>query len=243
VQQFNGEFGKKIDKIASDLWAVLMLHDWPGNIRELKNYLRYLCFSANNEQLELYNLQEWDHQMRSPFKSKFPSPIQLHSSSLFNLAVFSLAKDKMLPISLDIFERIKTVAGKDIVIEDLPNDIYELEKSHGLNSKTVQFERENYTKWYHRMENIRKNVILSPKPKKYDAQVGPYSLEADYYKMPLKEAMANIETKIITHHLRLSKDSQTKAAKSLGISPSLLNEKMKRFKISTSKSKRKKSRK
>jgi len=40
VQRFSQEMGKKIETIPSEVMEVLKLHDWPGNIRELENFIK-----------------------------------------------------------------------------------------------------------------------------------------------------------------------------------------------------------
>jgi formate hydrogenlyase transcriptional activator len=40
AQRFSREMGKRIDTIPSEVMDVLKLYDWPGNIRELENFIR-----------------------------------------------------------------------------------------------------------------------------------------------------------------------------------------------------------
>jgi len=40
VQRFSREMGRRIDTIPCEVMEVLKLHDWPGNIRELENFIR-----------------------------------------------------------------------------------------------------------------------------------------------------------------------------------------------------------
>jgi len=40
VQKFSREMGKKIETIPCEVMEVLKLNDWPGNIRELENYIK-----------------------------------------------------------------------------------------------------------------------------------------------------------------------------------------------------------
>src|SRR5207237_7540702 len=39
VEQFAKRQGKSIDRLPDDLMEVLKNHDWPGNIRELQNFV------------------------------------------------------------------------------------------------------------------------------------------------------------------------------------------------------------
>ena len=40
VSKFSREMNKRIDSIPAEVMEVLKLHDWPGNIRELENFIR-----------------------------------------------------------------------------------------------------------------------------------------------------------------------------------------------------------
>jgi formate hydrogenlyase transcriptional activator len=40
AQRFSQEMGRRIDTIPSEVMEVLKLHDWPGNIRELENFIK-----------------------------------------------------------------------------------------------------------------------------------------------------------------------------------------------------------
>ncbi len=40
VQRFSREMGRKVETIPAEVMEVLKLHDWPGNIRELENFIK-----------------------------------------------------------------------------------------------------------------------------------------------------------------------------------------------------------
>jgi formate hydrogenlyase transcriptional activator len=40
VQRFSGEMGRQAGSIPAEVMQVLQLHDWPGNIRELENFIK-----------------------------------------------------------------------------------------------------------------------------------------------------------------------------------------------------------
>ena len=49
LHYFNKAYGKEIEGISAELREVLLRHDWPGNIRELKNFIeRAVIFSSTN---------------------------------------------------------------------------------------------------------------------------------------------------------------------------------------------------
>jgi formate hydrogenlyase transcriptional activator len=40
MQRFSQEIGKQVDSIPAEVMDILKLHDWPGNIRELENFIK-----------------------------------------------------------------------------------------------------------------------------------------------------------------------------------------------------------
>jgi formate hydrogenlyase transcriptional activator len=65
VRKFSVRFNKPIDLIPHELMAVLKAHDWPGNIRELQNFIeRALVFSP--EAVLRLPLTDWKRMTKQP---------------------------------------------------------------------------------------------------------------------------------------------------------------------------------
>ncbi|MBE9545032.1 MAG: sigma 54-interacting transcriptional regulator [Proteobacteria bacterium] len=58
IERFNNEKGKKIQGLTQDAMAVMVLHDWPGNIRELENAIEHAFVLCNEELIHLYHLPD-----------------------------------------------------------------------------------------------------------------------------------------------------------------------------------------
>jgi len=71
VQKLSVRFNKPIDLIPDDVMEVLKAHDWPGNIRELQNFIeRAVVFSSESVlRLPLTDLKQMTKQP-SPFASR-----------------------------------------------------------------------------------------------------------------------------------------------------------------------------
>ncbi|MDX1764424.1 MAG: sigma-54 dependent transcriptional regulator [bacterium] len=53
VKRYNAEFGKAVQKIAPDLMTFFMDYRWPGNIRELENFVERAVLMSEGPKLEL----------------------------------------------------------------------------------------------------------------------------------------------------------------------------------------------
>ena len=64
VQKFSARFNKPIDVIPDEVMEVLKAHDWPGNIRELQNFIeRAVVFSPESVlRLPLTDLKQMTKQ-------------------------------------------------------------------------------------------------------------------------------------------------------------------------------------
>jgi PAS domain S-box-containing protein len=58
IEQFNHLTGKKIVAMTQEAIAVLMLYDWPGNIRELENAIEHAFILCKGELIRLQHLPE-----------------------------------------------------------------------------------------------------------------------------------------------------------------------------------------
>ncbi len=53
VKRYNGEFGKAVQKVAPDLMSFFMGYRWPGNIRELENFVERAVLMSEGPELKL----------------------------------------------------------------------------------------------------------------------------------------------------------------------------------------------
>src|SRR3984885_11056074 len=51
LRTIGGRYGKSIDHVPDDVMAVIMRHDWPGNIRELQNFIERSVILTNGREL------------------------------------------------------------------------------------------------------------------------------------------------------------------------------------------------
>ncbi len=58
IERFNNEKGKKILALTQDAMAAMVLHDWPGNIRELENAIEHAFVLCNEELIRLRHLPD-----------------------------------------------------------------------------------------------------------------------------------------------------------------------------------------
>src|SRR6202795_2350554 len=70
LRTIGGRYGKSIDHVPDDVMAAIMNHDWPGNIRELQNFIERSVILTNGRQLrapiaELTNLEARDGVVRT----------------------------------------------------------------------------------------------------------------------------------------------------------------------------------
>jgi len=57
VQEFNAAAGRRVSRIPDAVWQALAAHDWPGNIRELRNVVERCVLFAKDEEFPLRWLQ------------------------------------------------------------------------------------------------------------------------------------------------------------------------------------------
>lgn len=58
LAKLNAQFGKKMQRISSEVMALLLRHDWPGNIRELQNVLERAVIYASGDEIHVADLPE-----------------------------------------------------------------------------------------------------------------------------------------------------------------------------------------
>jgi DNA-binding NtrC family response regulator len=72
LQQAALKHGLKVDRISSDAMALLQAHDFPGNVRELKNAIEHGAIMATSHVLEAHDLPESIRTPASPGALGFP---------------------------------------------------------------------------------------------------------------------------------------------------------------------------
>ena len=70
LRTIGGRYGKSIDHVSDDVMAAIMRHDWPGNIRELQNFIERSVILTNGRELqapieELINPETHDGVVRT----------------------------------------------------------------------------------------------------------------------------------------------------------------------------------
>src|ERR1700675_4835414 len=70
LRTIGGRYGKSIGHVSDDVMAAIMRYDWPGNIRELQNFIERSVILTNGRQLrapiaELTNLEARDGVVRT----------------------------------------------------------------------------------------------------------------------------------------------------------------------------------
>src|SRR5579862_2212499 len=51
IRTIGGRYGKSIDHVSDDVMAAIMRHEWPGNIRELQNFIERSVILTNGSEL------------------------------------------------------------------------------------------------------------------------------------------------------------------------------------------------
>lgn len=79
VEQANEELGKNVSAIDNDALAVLRQHDWPGNLRELRNVIRRSVLFTKDEILTKDNIPEFHNNMKSTSSTKSVIKEDIHT--------------------------------------------------------------------------------------------------------------------------------------------------------------------
>lgn len=67
LQVFNELFGRKISGFTEEAWELLLQYDWPGNIRELKNFLEAIFIDSPSDRITIKDLPDL---IRSPYQQE-----------------------------------------------------------------------------------------------------------------------------------------------------------------------------
>src|ERR1700733_15563452 len=71
VNKFAGRIGKEISHIPSEVFELLCLHDWPGNIRELQNFIERAMIMCSGRDLRIL-----PDELKHLVKSNSPAAIR-----------------------------------------------------------------------------------------------------------------------------------------------------------------------
>ena len=58
IRQFNQQYNKKVQDFSQEVWDLIYKHPWPGNIRELKNFVQRLIIFADRDVIGAESLPE-----------------------------------------------------------------------------------------------------------------------------------------------------------------------------------------
>ena len=63
LRTMGGRYGKSIDRVSDDVMATIMRHDWPGNIRELQNFIERSVILTTGRELRAPIAELTNHEM------------------------------------------------------------------------------------------------------------------------------------------------------------------------------------
>ena len=75
LRSFCRQTGKRIEGFSNDALEVLASHDWPGNVRQLKNVIEHLVIMADGAFLDLSFVAEQLETRRSAIRTKVPNTL------------------------------------------------------------------------------------------------------------------------------------------------------------------------
>jgi DNA-binding NtrC family response regulator len=76
LRSFCRQTGKRIEGFSNDALEVLISHDWPGNVRQLKNVIEHLVIMADGSFLDLSFVAEQLETRRSSVLSRVPDSVE-----------------------------------------------------------------------------------------------------------------------------------------------------------------------
>ena len=83
IKRYNKEFSKNVEAVSPELMNFFLEYDWPGNIRELENYVERAILMAEGKQLEISGLP-----------SDIVAAEPIHSGDVNRILTFKEAKEK-----------------------------------------------------------------------------------------------------------------------------------------------------
>ncbi|MCF8335832.1 MAG: sigma 54-interacting transcriptional regulator [Bacteroidales bacterium] len=120
VKQLNNDFQKDVRYIQGKVFKFMYLYNWPGNIRELKNFITQVMIFIEGDTIRFEHLQTKDELDR------------IHTQSFFN---------KMNLISRSRSDLIDELLSKPFDLEEFSRDIVReaLKRFNGNKSKTARY--------------------------------------------------------------------------------------------------------
>jgi len=76
LRSFCRQTAKRIEGFSNDALEVLINHDWPGNVRQLKNVIEHLVIMADGSFLDLSFVSEQLQTRRSPILAQVPRTVE-----------------------------------------------------------------------------------------------------------------------------------------------------------------------
>lgn len=122
VAEFNQKANKKIATISDDVWEKLLSHDWPGNIRELRNVIERCVLMSTDEKFPASWLQ-LEHAGIAPVNEEKSISIPLDGS-----------------MTLDDMERYILLK----VLEEYDFNVSESAKALGATRETLRYRIQKY---------------------------------------------------------------------------------------------------
>jgi len=129
IKRYNQEFGKGVETVSPTLMRFFLEYDWPGNIRELENYVERAILMTDGKQLQLSALQrevdDGANQMTAAEGGFLP---------------FREAKEKFeREYILDLLERFEGVVAHASQAAHIPRpNFYEKLKKYGISPEGVR---------------------------------------------------------------------------------------------------------
>jgi len=111
VNKFNDVFNKKIQNLDEKVSSFLLSAPWPGNIRELKNYIERGVLLAKNNQLELRNMLCSEETVGEDTNNDLAT-FTLRLSPQSNVNLLHVAQDQLIEQVLEMTENNRTTAAR-----------------------------------------------------------------------------------------------------------------------------------
>jgi two-component system response regulator AtoC len=138
VQFFNKKIGRSISKVSNEALKLLIDHDWPGNIRELKNVIEHMIITAKDDVISIESLPT---EIKGIYMAAAPAPYSPAAVSKEKLPDFGVAKRELIGrFEKDYLEKLLEKNGWNITqsakeIKMHRSSFQRLMRKHGLNRR------------------------------------------------------------------------------------------------------------
>ena len=129
IKRYNQEFGKNVEAVSPSLMHFFLEYEWPGNIRELENYVERAILMTEGTQLQLSALQ-----------LDVEGGAAQSTSAADGFLPFKEAKEKFeREYILDLLERFEGVVARASQAAHIPRpNFYEKLKKYGISPEGVR---------------------------------------------------------------------------------------------------------